>query len=96
MTMSGTTVLLVHGAWHGSWCWAPVVERLDASGISSRTVDLPSVHGQDALGDLHDDAAAVRVAADAVDGPVVVVAHSYGGSPATEGLVGAGRPGGHW
>lgn len=41
--------------------------------------------------DLHDDAAAVREAADAADGPVVAVAHSYGGAPVTEGLVGAGN-----
>lgn len=23
------TVVLVHGAWHGSWCWDLVVEQLD-------------------------------------------------------------------
>jgi pimeloyl-ACP methyl ester carboxylesterase len=36
-----------------------------------------------------DDAQAVRDAVDAVDGPVVVVAHSYGGVPTTQGLAGA-------
>lgn len=24
--------VLVHGAWHGGWCWAPVAERLRAAG----------------------------------------------------------------
>ncbi|MCJ0765699.1 alpha/beta fold hydrolase [Variovorax terrae] len=24
--------VLVHGAWHGGWCWAPVVQRLEALG----------------------------------------------------------------
>ena len=39
-------------------------------------------------GDLYDDAAAVREAIDAIDGPVTVVAHSYGGIVATEGAAG--------
>lgn len=89
MVAGGCTVVLVHGAWHGSWCWAPVVKRLDASGIRSTTVDLPSVDRGNPLGDLHDDAAVVREEVDAADGPVVAVAHSYGGAPVTEGLVGA-------
>lgn len=24
--------VLVHGAWHGGWCWAPVAQRLEAQG----------------------------------------------------------------
>lgn len=65
-------------------------ERLDAAGLASATVDLPSTHGgpSGALGGLHDDAAIVRDAVQAVDGPVVVVAHSYGGAPTVEGLAG--------
>jgi len=86
---AGSTVVLVHGAWHGSWCWAVLRERLEGLGISSGTVDLPSVDRGGPLGDLHDDAAAVRQAVDDIEGPVVVVAHSYGGAPVSEGLVGA-------
>ncbi|MEU0137978.1 alpha/beta fold hydrolase [Streptomyces sp. NPDC006296] len=37
-------VVLVHGFWHGSWCWSPVVEQLAASGIQSVAVDLEG-HG---------------------------------------------------
>ena len=37
------TVVLVHGAWHGAWCWAPVV-----------------------------------------DGPVLLVGHSFGGGAITD------------
>ena len=29
---SGQTFVLVHGAWHGGWCWSRVAERLRASG----------------------------------------------------------------
>jgi pimeloyl-ACP methyl ester carboxylesterase len=84
------TVVLVHGAWHGPWAWSEVERALADEGVDVVTVDLPSV-GQDtsALGDLDDDAAAVRAAIDAVDGPVVVVAHSYGGAPTTQGAAGA-------
>jgi pimeloyl-ACP methyl ester carboxylesterase len=77
------TLLLVHGAWHGSWCWDPLIEALD--GVPVRTVDLPSV-GSDpgALGNLDDDAEAVRTALAGIEGPVVVLGHSYGGIPITE------------
>jgi pimeloyl-ACP methyl ester carboxylesterase len=83
--MSTTPALvLVHGAWHGPWCWDQLVTEL--AGIDVHTVGLPSA-GPDpaALGDLYDDAAAVRATVSAIDGPVVVCAHSYGGLPVTEG-----------
>ena len=52
-----------------------------------RVVALPSVGADPArLGDLRADAEAVRRAVAAVEGPVLVCAHSYGGVPATEGL----------
>jgi pimeloyl-ACP methyl ester carboxylesterase len=80
-------VILVHGAWHGPWAWAPVIERLNDEGIRSVAVDLPSKGVESALlGDLHDDAEAVRAAVDAAGGPALVVAHSYGGMPVSEGL----------
>jgi len=79
-------VILVHGAWHGSWAWDAIVARLDGEGIRSVALDLPS-KGRDtaALGDLHDDAATVRAAIAAAGAPALVVAHSYGGLPASEG-----------
>lgn len=84
------TVVLVHGAWHGPWAWSEVERQLADEGVDVLTVDLPSVGEEtDALGDLDDDAAAVRAVIDSVDGPVVVVAHSYGGAPTTQGAAGA-------
>lgn len=79
-------VILVHGAWHGSWAWAGIVARLDGEGIRSVALDLPS-KGPDtaALGDLHDDAETVRAAIAAAGAPALVVAHSYGGLPVSEG-----------
>jgi pimeloyl-ACP methyl ester carboxylesterase len=37
-------VILVHGAWHGSWCWNLVTEQLAGRGISSTAIDLDG-HG---------------------------------------------------
>lgn len=38
------TVVLVHGLWHGSWCWSLVTEQLAARSIPSVAVDLDG-HG---------------------------------------------------
>lgn len=37
-------IVFVHGAWHGGWCFSPVVEQLAARGFHSTAVDLPG-HG---------------------------------------------------
>ncbi|GAA1989280.1 alpha/beta hydrolase [Amycolatopsis minnesotensis] len=37
-------VVLVHGFWHGGWCWSRVTEQLAARGIQSVAVDLDG-HG---------------------------------------------------
>lgn len=84
------TLLLVHGAWHGSWCWERLIAPLAQRGVVARTIDLPSVHGPAApqrqlapppppTAALVDDAAAVRALAAAIDGPVILCGHSYGG-----------------
>jgi pimeloyl-ACP methyl ester carboxylesterase len=40
-------IVLLHGFWHGSWCWAPVTEELAARGVASVAVDMAG-HGLDA------------------------------------------------
>ncbi len=79
------TVLLVHGAWHGAWCWDRVVGQLREQDVPVVAVDLPG-HGasNEPLTDLHGHGDAVRAALDAVDGPVVLVGHSYGGAAITD------------
>jgi pimeloyl-ACP methyl ester carboxylesterase len=37
-------VILIHGLWHGSWCWSLVTEQLAARDITSVAVDLDG-HG---------------------------------------------------
>jgi pimeloyl-ACP methyl ester carboxylesterase len=90
MSEDAATVVLVHGAWHGPWVWDHVVESLSSDGIETVTVDLPS-SGPDpgGLGDLRDDVAAVQGVLDDIDGPVVILAHSYGGAPVSEAAMGA-------
>jgi pimeloyl-ACP methyl ester carboxylesterase len=79
------TVVLVHGAWHGAWCWAALQHALDDRGVPSLAIDLPG-HGASTLplGDLHGDAAHVGEVLDRLGGPVVLVGHSYGGAVITQ------------
>ncbi len=42
------THVLVHGAWHGAWCWAGVIRQLEANGDRAFAVDLPA-HGANHL-----------------------------------------------
>src|SRR5690348_15596626 len=76
------TVVLVHGAWHGAWCWEPVIARLGAAGRRSVAVDLPSMRSAGAT--LSDDVACVHAALDALDGDALLVGHSYGGTVVTD------------
>jgi pimeloyl-ACP methyl ester carboxylesterase len=77
---SKATIVLVHGAWHGSWCWQRVTPLLEKRGLAFRTVDLPSVGARPGAGtDLSADAAALETVIESVAGPVVLCGHSYGG-----------------
>ncbi|WP_436536011.1 alpha/beta hydrolase [Actinoplanes sp. HUAS TT8] len=84
------TLVLVHGAWHQEAMWHPLIQELPDS-LDIRTLQLPSSAPvpPEHLGSLYDDAKAIRDLVDAIDGPVVAVAHSYGGAPLSQGLVGA-------
>ena len=70
--MTGRKLLLVHGAWHGAWCWQPVIQRLRADGISVVAVDLPFTS-------FEDDVDAIRQAAVGLGPELVLCGHSYGG-----------------
>jgi pimeloyl-ACP methyl ester carboxylesterase len=78
-------IVLVHGAWHGAWCWAALQAELDRRGVPSYALDLPG-HGSSTLplGDLHGDAAHVAEVIDRLGVDVVLVGHSYGGAVVTE------------
>jgi pimeloyl-ACP methyl ester carboxylesterase len=77
---------LIHGAWHGAWCFDPLAAELEAAGHGVTAVDLP-------CDDI--EAGAVRYAelVDAalpLDPDLILVGHSLGGL--TVPLVAARRP----
>ena len=82
-----TTFGLVHGAYHGAWCWEFTVAELERRGHRALTVDLPSVDSS--AGAAAYAAAAVEAFRDA-DDDLVVVGHSLGGL--TIPLVAHARP----
>jgi pimeloyl-ACP methyl ester carboxylesterase len=82
------TFCLIHGAWHDSSCWDPVVQRLQASGHEVHAPDLP-LH--DPKLDFERRAHPGRQALTGADDPGVIVGHSMGSAYAT--LVAAARAG---
>ncbi|MEB2528811.1 alpha/beta fold hydrolase [Kocuria rosea] len=82
-----TNFVLVHGAFHGGWCWKLVVEELESRGHQAVVLDLPgSGDDQTPLEDVSRDAAVERVVETitSLNGPVVLVAHSMGGVVITQ------------
>jgi pimeloyl-ACP methyl ester carboxylesterase len=74
------TIVLVHGAWHGSWCWQRFTPHVLQRGFDFCTVELPSVGAKSGEAvDLSADAAAVKTTLAAIAGPVILCGHSYGG-----------------
>lgn len=67
------TVVLVHGAFADSSSWNAVVSRLQDQGY-------PVVAIANPLRGLKQDAGYLASALDAIEGPVILVGHSYGGS----------------
>lgn len=74
--------VLVHGSFHGAWCWYKVTPALEAAGHRVTAIDLPSA-GIDptpaAEVGLRTQADAVVALLDALAEPVVLVGHSAGG-----------------
>ena len=70
-------VVLVHGGFVDGSGWRGVYESLTRDGFKVSIVQNPTLS-------LDGDAAATRRVIDALDGPVVLVGHSYGGAVITE------------
>ncbi|GGO02577.1 alpha/beta hydrolase [Micromonospora parathelypteridis] len=85
--MSVPSLVLVPGAWHKPEHLALLTDEL--RDVDVHTVTLASSGDEPAkLGDMHQDASLIRDAVAVIDGPVVVVAHSYGGIPTSQALAG--------
>ncbi|WP_341840680.1 alpha/beta hydrolase [Chitinophaga caseinilytica] len=70
-------IVLVHGAFADGSSWAKVIPGLQAAGMNVIAVQNP-------LTSLEDDVAATKRAIALMDGPVLLVGHSYGGMVITE------------
>ena len=75
------TVVLVHGAFADASGFGAVIRELTCSGYEVIAPPNP-------LRSLASDAAAVSTAVRAIDGPVVLVGHSYGGAVITQASAG--------
>ncbi len=78
--MKRPTILLVHGAWCGEWVFWKLKPCLDERGLRWVGADLPSCRAVDTSVGPLDDVEYVRGLITAIDGPVVVVGKSYGGT----------------
>ena len=84
-----STFVLVHGAWHGAWCWERLIPELEALGHTTVTMDLPV---DDADASFTTYAAVVLAAMQQAGAPddAVLVGHSLGGMVLP--LVASARP----
>lgn len=73
MTASTPTVVLVHGAFADAASWSGVIAELQRDGI-------PVIAPSNPLRGLATDAAYIASVAVQIDGPVILVGHSYGGA----------------
>jgi pimeloyl-ACP methyl ester carboxylesterase len=71
------TIVLVHGAFEDASIWNKVIERLQRGGY-------PVVAFANPLLGVAVDAAYLRSVVDRIQGPVILVAHSYGGAVITQ------------
>lgn len=79
------TIVLIHGAWAGTWVWDRLLEPLGLAGMRPRPVRLPGVgptlDRPASLGEVVDE---VLRQIDDVEGPLLLVGHSGGGVVATQ------------
>ena len=77
------TIVLVHGAWADASSWTGVIQRLQAAGHDGRRARRTRCAA------LPPTRPIIRNYLDTIDGPVVLVAHSYGGFVITNAATGA-------
>lgn len=75
------TIVLVHGGYADSSCWNDVIGELQHKGY-------PAIAGSNPLRGIPTDAPYISSLLDSIDGPVVLVAHSMGGTVITNAAAG--------
>jgi len=77
-----STYVLIHGSWHGAWCWYKIIPLLEQAGHTAIAVDLPG-HGRDWTAareiSMQSYVDSVCKILDAQPEPVILVGHSRGG-----------------
>ena len=85
----GKHFVLIHGAWHGGWCWEGVISELQRAGHAAEAPTMPG-HGpgQDRSKIRFDDYVKAIVSVlqkQAV--PSILVGHSSAGSPSIDPIM---------
>src|SRR6476469_2562824 len=75
------TIVLVHGDWADGSSWSSVIQRLQAQGFSVVAVSLKKRRPTE-------ESASIAAFLQSISGPVVLVAHSYGGFVITNAATG--------
>ena len=74
------TFVLVHGAWHGGWCWERVAPLLVAKGHRVIAPDLPGMgsdtrkHGADEPPATHSNPASLKIMAGGIEPHLIDIA----------------------
>lgn len=77
-----STYVLIHGSWHGAWCWYKIIPLLERAGHQAIALDLPG-HGRDWTPPrditMQTYVDSVVKVLDVQPEPVILVGHSRGG-----------------
>jgi len=74
-------IVLIHGAWHGGWCWDGVIQELEKTGCAAAAPTMPGHHKTDdrsTIG-LNDYIEKIKKTVEKSAGPVILVGHSSAG-----------------
>lgn len=73
--------ILIHGAWHGGWCWDGVIRELEKAGHSALAPTMPGHHQKDDRSKicLNDYIEKIMATLEKAEGQVVLAGHSSAG-----------------
>lgn len=74
-------IILIHGAWHGGWCWDGVIKALEKKGYTATAPTMPGHHKTDDRSKicLNDYIEKIKAAVKESSAPVILVGHSSAG-----------------
>lgn len=77
----GKHFVLIHGAWHGGWCWEGVIQALEKAGHTGEAPTLPGMNPGDERGSVvfEDYVDAIAEVLKRQSRPVILVGHSSAG-----------------